>query len=101
MTIILHSFISRENYFIVVLMNFSFHFHFVGTNFNEESKSMIYRKTENCDIDIVENSSSLLLFFISAALLIPSSDSFCILFIVDLGPYNCTLFFGTGSNAKI
>jgi hypothetical protein len=52
---------------------------------------IFYRKTENCDIDMVENSSSLLLFLISAALLIPSvGDSFCKLFIVVLGPYNWT-----------
>jgi len=42
-------------------------------------------------MDMVENSSSLLLFLISAALLMASFDgSFCILLIVVLGPYNWT-----------
>lgn len=50
-----------------------------------------YRRKENCDIDAVENSSSLLLFLISAALLITSwAGSVCSVLVVVLGPYSWT-----------
>lgn len=54
-----------------------------------DGRKLNHRSNENCDIDAVANSSSLLVFLISAALLIMSCDgSLCRVLVVVRGPYN-------------